>query len=94
MVHPCVGWQQGKVAPGDKTQKKGTKRALECSWSFGAAPEEPHEAPKWGPRASQEELCGVQKSYKNNAFSTIRGLEASQGGTKQEDQHEAQQEGP
>ena len=46
----------------------------------------PQEAPKRGPRASQEELCGVQTRYENRCFSTIRGLEASQDGTKQQDQ--------
>ena len=36
----------------------------------------------------------MQKSYKTLGFSTIRGLVASQGGTKQQDQQEEQQEGP
>ena len=54
----------------------------------------PQEAPQWGPRASQEEPCGVQKRLKTFGFSTIRGLAASQGGTKQQEQQEEQQEGP
>ena len=44
--------------------------------------------------ASLEELLGLRKHCKTNGFSTIRGLEASQGGTKQQDQQEEQQEGP
>ena len=61
-----VVWQQVKVAPSNKTNKKSNKKALKCSWSFGAPPEEPREAPQWGPRASQEEPCGVQKWLKNH----------------------------
>ena len=40
-------------------QEDEQQEALKWSWSFGAPPEEPQEAPKWGPRASQEEPCGV-----------------------------------
>ena len=54
-------WKQVKVAPSNKTNKKGHKRAFECSGSIGAPQEEPEEAPKWGPRASQEDPCGAPK---------------------------------
>ena len=89
-----VFWKRVKVAPSNKTNKKSNTRGLECPLPIGAPQEEPQEAPKWGPRASREEPCGVQKSFNNQCVSTIRGLAASQGGTKQQDQQEEQQEGP
>ena len=63
-----VVWKQVKVAASNRTTKKSNRRARRCSWSFGAPPEEPQEAPKWGPRASPEEPYGVQKRYKNQCF--------------------------
>ena len=56
--------KQVKVAPRNKTTKKRNKRALECSGSIGAPPEEWQEARNGGPRAAHEDPCGVQKSYK------------------------------
>ena len=50
-----VVWQQGKVAPNNKTNKKRNKRVLECFWPIGALPGEPQETSMWGPRASQED---------------------------------------
>ena len=37
---------------------------------------------------------GLEKATKTNGFCTIRGLKASPGGIKQQDQQEEQQEGP
>ena len=54
----CCVWKQVKVAASHKTNKKSNKRAVECSGPIGAPPEEHREAPKWGPRASQEGPSG------------------------------------
>ena len=43
---------------------------------------------------AQAGALGLQKGYKNLWILTIFGLEASQGGTKQQDQQEEQQDGP
>ena len=84
-IFTIVVWKQVKVAASNKTTKKTNKRALECSGPIGATPEEPQEARNGGPRASQEGPPGSQKGYKTQWILTICGLEASQGGTKQQD---------
>ena len=82
------------MAASNKTRKKGTTRAIKCSGPIGATPEEPHEARNGGPRASQEGLPGSQKGYKTQWNSTICGLDASQGGSKQHDHEEEHHERP
>ncbi len=85
---------QGGTTPQD--QEKEQQDALKCSWSFGGPREEPQEAPKWGPRASQEGpfFAGLKQATQTRGFSMIRGLAVSQGGTKEQEQQEEQQEGP
>ena len=57
-------------------------------------PEEPQEARNGGPKASQEGPPGSQKRCQTLWILTICGSEASQGGSKQQDEQNEQQEGP
>ena len=52
------------------------------------------EAPSLAPSGAQAHALGWQKGYKTQWVLTIFCFEATQGGTKQEDQHEEQQEAP
>ena len=87
-------WKQVKVAASNKTNKQSNTRALTCSGPIGATPEERQEAFLGAPRASQEGPPGSQKGYKTQWVLTNCGLEASQGGTKQQGRQEEQQDGP
>ena len=94
LFQPFVVWEQVKVAPSNKANKKSSRGlvgALGRSVPRRKSPKRPPSGAQGRPRRS---LTECNKGTKSNGFSMIRDLAAIQGGTTQHNQQEEQQEGP